>query len=139
MGRVDDGLAMTLSNTKESPMERMDLHVSKVLKIALIISGVMSLGMMPFAFWVLGVPRRSPKALDPEGVTLRNGERYEWGNVTNIDVRRKRVALFYSYIAAVILSFGKKRVAFAPHHLQEGQQIFPYLNRVLGKDITAIA
>src|SRR5262245_23849392 len=120
-------------------MERVELHLSKILKGALIISGIMSLGMMPVAYWLLGVPRRSPREMDSEGVTLRNGERHLWSDVTDVDVYRKRVGLMYSFISAVVLRFGKKRVAFAPHHLAEGRQIVPFLSRVLGKDVATMA
>jgi hypothetical protein len=117
-------------------MDRLDLHLKGTFILLMIVLGFMSCGMVPFVVWFVSV-RHYPKALDRDGVTLKDGRRLPWKDVT----AKKRLILRkagsnHAVVTGVGLSFGKTTVSIAPRVLVEGPQVLPFLSRVLGEDLT---
>jgi hypothetical protein len=115
-------------------MDRLDLHLKGTFVVLMIALGLMSCGMVPLLMWFMSI-RHYPKALDPEGVTLKDGRRLPWKDVT---AKRRLVLRTRSgrhVVTGVGLSFGKTNVNIAPRVLAEGPEVLPFLSRVLGEDL----
>jgi hypothetical protein len=116
-------------------MDRLELHLKGWFVLLMIALGFMSCGLTPLIIWFVSV-KDYPKALDAEGVMLRNGQHVPWKNLTE---RRKlilRTKAGRQVVTGVGLVFGKIHVKLAPRVLVEGSQIFPYLKRILGEDLS---
>ena len=115
-------------------MDRLELHLKATFVVLMIALGLMSCGMVPLLMWFVSV-RHYPKALDREGVTLNNGKRLPWRDLT---AKRRLVLRTRSgrqVVTGVGLSFGETNVNIAPRVLAEGPQVLPFLSRVLGEDL----
>jgi len=116
-------------------MDRLELHLKGWFVVLMIALGLMSCGLTPLIIWLVSV-KDYPKALDAEGVTLRNGQRVLWKQLT---ARRKLIFRAKSgrqVVTGVGLTFGNIQVKLAPRVLIEGPQIFPFLKRILGEDLS---
>lgn len=116
-------------------MDRLDLHLKGSFIALMIALGLMSCGLTPLIMWLVSV-KDYPKALDSEGVTLRNGQRLPWKALTG---RRRlifRTRNGRQTVTGLGLSFGKTQVKIAPKVWVEGSRVLPYLSRVLGEDLT---
>lgn len=115
-------------------MNRLDLHLTTMFKVLLVLLGFASCGLTPLVMWLVSV-RHYPKAFDAEGLTLRSGQKLPWKAVTGV----KRLLVQHGStqsVAGVGLTFGSTQVKIAPRVLAEGNQVLPYLSRVLGQDLT---
>jgi len=117
-------------------MDRLDLHLKGTFIVLMIALGFMSCGMAPLVMWFLSI-RHYPKALDREGVTLKDGRRLPWKDLTG----KKRLILrkqgsSRAVVTGVGLEFGKTTVNIAPRVLVEGAQVLPFLSSVLGEDLS---
>ena len=115
-------------------MDRLELHLGGGFIALMIALGLMSFGFVPLVIWLAAV-KDYPKALDAEGVTLRNGRKLPWSQLTGtrrLIVRRGSQRA----VTGVGLVFGKKTVKIAPRVLREGARVLPYLSRILGADLT---
>ena len=94
-----------------------------------------AVGLTPLVIWLLSV-KHYPRSLDPEGVTLKSGQRLPWKDLTQ---KRRLVVQTRSgrkTVTGVGLVFGKTQVKIAPRVLVDGARVLPYLSRVLGEDLT---
>src|SRR5689334_5319207 len=110
-------------------MERLDLHLKVTFLILLVVLGMTSRGVTSLIIWLIGV-RYYPKAIDAEGVILRNGERRSWRELT----RREKFVVrsgSRSRVNGVGLYFGNTTVKIAPSVLVEGDRVLPYISRIL--------
>jgi len=117
-------------------MERLDLHLRNGFILILVVLGVMSCGLTPLLIWFVSI-KDYPKSFDAEGVTLRNGRRLPWKDLTETRrlILRSRGG-GRQVVTGVGLVFGKTHVKVAPRVLVEGPRVFPYLSRILGQDLT---
>src|SRR5947207_11852668 len=116
-------------------MDRLELHLKGWFVALMIALGFMSCGLTPLIIWFVSV-KDYPKVLDAEGVTLRNGQRVPWQSLT---AKRKlifRTKMGRQIVTGVGLTFGNVQVKLAPRVLVEGAQIFPFLKRILGEDLS---
>jgi|SRR5436190_12762913 hypothetical protein len=115
-------------------MDRLDLHLKGGFIVLMVALGLMSCGLTPLVIWLVSI-KDYPKSLDPEGVTLRNGQRLPWKDLTE----RRRLIFRRGgrqVVTGVGLVFGKTQVKIAPRVLAEGSRVLPYLSRILGEDLT---
>jgi hypothetical protein len=115
-------------------MPRLDLHLTTTLKVLMVLLGFASCGFTPLVMWLVSV-RHYPSAFDAEGLTQRSGQKLPWKSVTGV----KKLVVRHGSTKSVVgvsLSFGNTRVKIAPRVLAEGNQVLPYLSRVLGQDLT---
>src|SRR3954468_5049272 len=69
------------------PMNTLDVHLSRFFVGVMIIAGIFTCGVAPLLMWFSA--RKFPRAIDPEGLTLRNGTRLLWSDLS--DVKRVTV------------------------------------------------
>lgn len=112
-------------------MDRLDVHLSGSFKGVMWLAGIFTLGVGALALWLQ--TRRWPRTLDAEGITLRNGQRLLWKDLT--DLRRVTVTnrLGDPVTSRLDLFFGDKRVSVVPHSLAEGGAVVDFIHRVLGQ------
>lgn len=67
---------------------RIDVSLTRFYKVTMGCGGLMSLGVVPLAMWFGS--RKFPRTLDAEGVTLRNGQRLKWSELTPIKMVTQR-------------------------------------------------
>jgi hypothetical protein len=115
-------------------MDRLELRLSGGFVFLLVALGLMSCGFAPLVIWLVTI-KDYPKAIDAQGVTLRNGRLLPWKELSG---KRKLVVHSGSrqFVAGVSLTFGKVQVKIAPRALQGGERVLPYLGRILGEDLT---
>lgn len=115
-------------------MERLNLTLSKFYVTVMAIGGVMTCGVAAAIMWFIA-RQNFPRTIDFEGITIRNGQRLYWRDLT----RKQRVTVFNQsggrMTGRLELFFGKKRVSIAPQSFAEGAQLLPFLSRVLGEDV----
>ena len=115
-------------------MERLALQLKAGFIVLLVVLGVMSCGLTPLIIWLVSI-KDYPRMLDAEGVTLRNGNRVSWRELT----QRKKVVVqrgSLRYVSGIVLHFGKTTVKIAPRVLADGNRVLPYISRILGEDLT---
>ena len=111
-------------------MDRIEVHLSGAYKSLMWLLAFTSLGVGTLALWLSA--RSWPKVVDGEGITVRNGKRVRWSDlsdsrlVTVVDDRGRRVT------GRLELIFGKTKVKVVPHSLAEGQEVMDFLRRVAG-------
>jgi hypothetical protein len=117
-------------------MDRLDLHLKGSFVALMVVLGLMSCGLTPLLMWLVSV-KDYPKALDAEGVTLRNGQKLPWKTLTEKKRLILRAKSGRQVVTGVGLVFGKTHVKIAPRVLAEGPRVLPYLSRILGEDLSA--
>lgn len=111
------------------------VHYSGSYKVILWLVGFFTLGIGPLAMWLS--TRSWPKELDGEGMTLRNGRRVRWDELT--DIRRVTVVnnMGRRITGRLDLIFGKTKVQIVPQSLEEGPAIMSYLSGVVGQELAS--
>jgi hypothetical protein len=115
-------------------MDRLELRLAGWFTFMMIALGFMSCGFAPLVMWLTTI-KDYPKVIDPEGVTMRNGSRFSWKDLTS---KRKLVFLNRGRqtVMGLGLTFGTTQVKIAPRALEGGERVLPYLSRILGEDLT---
>lgn len=112
----------------EAPVQRIDVHLSSAYKSLMRLLAFTSLGVGTLALWLSA--RSWPRVVDGEGITVRNGRRVLWSDLTDLQVvtvadeRGRRVT------GRVDLLFGKTKVKIVPHSLAEGQEVMDFIRRM---------
>jgi hypothetical protein len=105
-----------------------DVHLSKPFLTFLVVIGIITFGTFAVVFWM--ATRRWPSRIDPEGMTLRNGHRLAWQDVTEVTMLVKRIGG-----AAVNKSWrirgGGVTAEVVPRSLAEGPSVREFLQAVL--------
>jgi hypothetical protein len=110
-------------------MNEIKLHFSVQFIILMILMGICSFGLMPLFLW-LGA-RSWPRLIDQDGMTLRNGKRLSWKDVTEF----RRVNLRIHGISAggrIEVLFGKKKVPIPLNSFSEGREVLAFLSQRFG-------
>lgn len=111
----------------------MDVHVNGFYKIVIVLAGIFTLGLGAVLMWLQ--LRSWPKHIDASGITLRNGKKFMWTELT--DTRAVTVVGRYGVriTGRLELVFGKKKVRIVPQSLKEGQGVIKYINEILGTQL----
>ncbi len=111
----------------------MEIHLSKSYKFILWLVGICTLGVGALLMWLS--TRTWPGVIDQEGITLRNGKRVEWKQLS--DVQRVTVvdSLGRRVTGRLELVFGKTKVKIVPQSLAEGQAALDYVSQILGGEV----
>ena len=116
------------SATREELDSGLDVHLGYPFLTFMAVLGAITFGMMALFFWIQS--RRFPKRLDPDGMTVRNGSRFRWNEVTEISKGIKRLG------GVPInkwweLRAGKVKASIVPNSLAEGKAVQEFLARHL--------
>lgn len=115
-------------------MVSMEVHLSRFYVGVMTFAGVMTCGVAALIMWWMA-STQFPRLIDSEGVTLRNGERLLWRDLT----QRKRITVVsrtgQRMAGGLDLYFGKKRVKIAPQSFAEGYAVLDALRQILGSDV----
>ncbi|MHB0876686.1 MAG: hypothetical protein ACYC5O_11660 [Anaerolineae bacterium] len=115
-------------------MERIEVHLSGPYKSLMWLLAFTTLGVGTLALWLSA--RIWPKVMDAEGITLRNGKRVNWAEMTDsrlvtvVDDRGRRVT------GRLELIFGKTKVKVVPHSLEEGAEVMAFISKIAGGPVT---
>ena len=101
-----------------------DVHLGYPYLTFLAVMGVMTFGLILPPFWIQ--TRRYPRRLDPDGMTLRNGRRVRWGDVTGVTQFVKRLG-GVSVNKSWELCAGEVKVLILPNALAEGEGVKEFL------------
>jgi hypothetical protein len=98
----------------------------------MILLGLVSFGIFAVLYWWFA--RRLPRRLDPEGMTLRNGQRLAWRDVTavrQVQVIRGGVPVGqrWEIVAGPVIA------VIVPVYLAEGKAVIQFLERMLGQNL----
>lgn len=109
-----------------------EVHLSYPYLTFVTFLGIVTFGIFLLPFWIQS--RRWPKQIDPQGMTLRNGSRLAWPEITNITKRRKTfggsvVSVTYDFYAGVVQG------TVVPNSLAEGWGVVEFASRALGRDL----
>ena len=114
-------------------MDKMEVHLSKFYLGVMTIAGLMTCGIAAVIMWFIA-SRNFPKLIDREGITLRNGGRVHWPELTRKE-KITVVAKSGSRMAGGLdLYFGKQKVKIAPQSFAEGYEVLTFLKSILGDD-----
>jgi len=115
-------------------MEKLEVHLSRSYKFTLWLVGIFTLGIGALGMWLSA--RSWPKVLDQQGMTLRNGKRVEWNQLS--DVKRVTVVneLGRRVTGRLELTFGKTKTKIVPQSLAEGQAALDYISQIVGEEVT---
>jgi hypothetical protein len=108
-----------------------DVHLGYPFLTFLVFIGILTFGMFALLFWLQ--TRRWPKRLDPEGMTLRNGDRLSWKDVTEVTCGARTlggipVNTWWEVRAE------KVRAGIVPNSLAEGRAVLEFLSQALGRE-----
>jgi hypothetical protein len=98
----------------------------------MILLGLVSFGIFALLYWWFA--RRLPRKLDPEGMTLRNGQRLAWRDVAavrQVQVIRGGVPVGQRWEVVA----GPVQAVIVPAYLAEGKAVIQFLARVLGQNL----
>lgn len=116
-------------------MEALRIGLARQYKVLMVVAFFFSFGLLTLILWL--VTWRWPRILDSEGVTLRNGNRLLWKDLTRV----QPVTVVNRYGSRVTgridLHFGKNKVPLVGQSLKEGALVFAFVGRVLGQDIVS--
>lgn len=102
----------------------IDVRLSESFRATVWLVGLTSFGLgFPLMWWAV---RAWPKRLDEMGVTLRNGKRLAWSELSEVTYKKHHVKYGKPYLR-IKLMFGKTRVIVVPHSLDPEKEIVPYL------------
>lgn len=115
-------------------MEPLYLHLRTFYKVLMVIFLPFTFGIGTVILWV--TTWSWPKFVDVEGLTLRNGKRYSWKDVTLL----QPVTVVNRYggrmAGRLDIHFGKKVARIVPQSLKEGGELMDYLSKVFGKEVS---
>jgi len=108
----------------------LDVHLGYPFLTYLVLIGILTFGIFGLVFWLQ--TRRWPRRLDPEGMTLRNGVRLSWNEITEVTGRvrtlgRVPVNTWWEVRAGMV------RTDIVPNSLAEGKAVLEFLSRALGR------
>ena len=110
--------------------DRVVVRVGMGTKISIVVGGIFTFGMWPLIVW-LTQRGHSPKVLDREGLTLRNGKRLLWRDLTGIV--RTTISGGFIVVKPLDLMFGKRVVRIIPRTIANRDEVFAFLSQVLGQ------
>ena len=122
-----------IAGLQDDPGTELDIHFGAGFLTVWLLLGVVSFGAMALGFWMH--TRRWPKRMDLEGMTLRNGKRLPWKQITSITKGVKTlggvpVNVWWQ------LQAGKVRAEIVPRSLAEGRAALQFASRALGRQLT---
>lgn len=106
------------------------MHLSEPYKELMRLLAFTSLGIGTLALWLTA--RTWPRVVDSEGITVRNGKRVRWSEMTDsrlvtvTDQNGRRVT------GRLDLYFGKTKVKVVPHSIAEGREVMDFIAKVAG-------
>ncbi len=114
----------------------MNVHISGSYKMITWMIGFFTLGIGAIGMW--WSTRCWPQHLDAQGMTLRNGKRVAWSELTDI----KRVTVVNQHGGGRItgrlqLHFGKIVARIVPQSLAEGHAVIDYISQCIGQEVDA--
>ena len=118
--------------TEAELTQGFDVHLGSNLVALMILLGLVSFGIFALLFWWFA--RRLPRKLDPEGMTLRNGQRLAWRDVAAVrqtQVIRGGVPVGHRWEVVA----GPVQAVIVPAYLAEGKAVLEFLGRVLGPNL----
>lgn len=118
--------------TPEELISGLDVHLGWPFITFVTLIGLVSFGMLALPFWLIS--RRWPKRVDPEGITLRNGTRLAWRDITENISGSKRLG-GVPVNEWWELRGPNVRVSIVPNSLAEGQAVLEFTSRMLGRDL----
>ena len=96
--------------------------------------GIMTLGIATLIMWWTAW-RQFPRLIDSEGITLRNGRRVFWTDLTG----KQRITVVtrtgQRIAGGLDLYFGKTKVKIAPESFAQGYAVLDALSKILGEDV----
>lgn len=111
------------------------VHLGATYILFMIVFGVATFGAMAICYWYIA--RRWPAYLDSQGMTLRNGQRILWTEVTAVRQVTTRL-----YGAAPIarrweIQSKEKTAVLVPISLAEGKAVLEWVSRAVGQNLLA--
>ena len=114
-------------------MDRMELKTSLGFKIRLAIVALFSLGLGLLSHLIRS--RSWPRLIDREGITLRNGTRYAWSNLSRVGVLIvvDRRGMTLPFGGAWQLTFGEVTITLNPSTFRKGNEALELITALTGR------
>lgn len=115
-------------------MKSLNINISGTYKTIMWVSGICTCGVGAYFMWLSS--RSWPKVIDEEGMTLQNGKRVLWKEMTD----RRSVTVVDSYTGRRItgrleLIFGKTTVRIVPQSIVEGSAAIDFITEIIGEEV----
>jgi hypothetical protein len=117
-------------------MSRIEVSYSTAFYVMSSIVGVLTLGI-GFLLMFLVVPRKWPRVADQEGLTLRNGKRFLWSQLTNHQAVTVVGPGGIRTAGRLDLIFGTYVVHVVPVSITPAQELIAFIGEQTGRQMVS--
>jgi len=96
--------------------------------VRLAVAGFFSCGLLTLLMYLKS--RRFPRTLDPQGITLRNGGRLAWADLTTVKPVYVRSIGSPGILSHVVLRFGADEAGIYPRLLDNGAEVLAFIREI---------
>jgi hypothetical protein len=114
--------------------DRVELDFTPAFWIMTALIGILTLGL-GFLLMLFVVARPWPKVADREGLTLRNGKRFLWSQLTNVQAVTVTGIGGVRMAGRADLLFGTTTVHVVPVSIAPAQELFALIEEVTGRPV----